>query len=299
MIQEKIIEISKSLNIDLIGFTKIKYYKELEKLLIKQDNLNYKTSFQKGYIDEKTFKINNFSEMKSAIVFGIAYNKNNIKLKNDEVMLSSYCWGNDYHNVLREKLEKIKNFIVLNNKKALIFVDNNILDERFIAREAGLGFYGINNQLINEKFGSYFFIGIILTDLIFKYNKKNNNKCLECGKCIDACPTKAINKDGILDGNKCLSYLTQKKNITKDEKKYFNRTIFGCDICSQVCPHNMNIRNANNFKFSGIELIKISDFNKLSKDEFNKIYKNSSCMWRGKNILERNIKIIEEKIAKK
>lgn len=301
MIQEEIINLSKTIGIDLIGFTKIKYYKELEYILKKQEELKYKTSFQVGSIEDKTFKNYKFNVMKSAIVFGIAYNKgdkiyNNVKA--DEVYLSSYCWGEDYHSVLKEKLNVIKEYINSKNAKALVFVDNNVLDERFLAREAGLGFYGLNNLLINEELGSYFFIGVILTNLEFKYNKRNNNKCLMCRKCVEACPTGAINESGILNGNKCLSYLTQKKVLNKDEEKYFNKCIFGCDICALVCPHNSNIKETNNFKFSGIELIKINEFKQISESEFNTIYKRNACSWRGKKVLDRNIKIIEEKIDK-
>lgn len=302
MIQKEIFDLSKSLGIDLIGFAKMKYYEELDNILKKQEELKYKTSFQVGSAEDKTFRNDKFYGMKSIIVCVFAYNKGNEIYdiaKDDEVYLSSYCWEEDYHIVLKEKLNIIKEYINSKNAKAQVFVDNNVLDERFLAREAGLGFYGLNNLLINEELGSYFFIGIILTDLEFKYSKRNNKKCLMCGKCIKACPTGAINENGILDGNKCLSYLTQKKEINKSDKKYFNKCIFGCDICSLVCPHNSNIKSTNNFKFTGIELIKISEFKKMSEKEFNKIFKRNACSWRNKSILDRNIKIIEEKIDKK
>ncbi len=302
MIQKEIIEISKSLGIDLIGFTRVKYYKELEDILKEQETLKYKTSFQTGNIEDKTFKSDRFECMRSAVVFGIAYNKGDEiykDIKDNEVYLSSYCWYKDYHIVLNEKLEVIKEFINSNGGEAQIYIDNNVLDERFLAREAGLGFYGLNNLLINESLGSYFFIGVILTDLEFEYNKRNDNKCLMCRKCIEACPTGAINENGILDGNKCLSYLTQKNDIKESDKKYFNKCIFGCDICSLVCPHNLNIKRTNNFKFTGIELIRIEEFKRMSEEEFNTIYKKSACFWRGKKIIDRNIKIIEEKIDKK
>lgn len=302
MYQKEIIKVSKNLGINLIGFTQLKYFEDLENTLKKQGHLNYKTSFQIGNIEDKVFKSNKYKDMKSAIVFGISYNKGDkvySKAKSDEVYLSSYCWGKDYHVVLKQKLEEIKKIIVLNKGKAKIFVDNNELDERFLAREAGLGFFGLNNLLINEKFGSYFFIGIILTDLIFEYDERNDKKCFMCGKCIEACPTGAINNSGVLDGKKCLSYLTQKKVLTESEEKSFNKSIFGCDICSLVCPHNYNLKSTNNFKFTGIELIKINEFKKLSEEEFNSIYKDNACFWRGKKVLDRNIEIVEEKIDKR
>jgi epoxyqueuosine reductase len=302
MIQEKIINLSKMLGFNLIGFTRLKYYKELERILIKQEELGGKTSFQIGSIDDKTFKSDKYKDFKSAIVFGLVYNKSIIdekNINNDEVYLSSYCYGEDYHKVISKKLEVIKEFLNDNGCISEIFVDNNCLDERYLACEAGLGFYGLNSLLINEEYGSYFFIGIILTNAIFEYNERKNKKCLECRKCIEACPTGAINEKGILNGNKCLSYLTQKKNLNEEEKSKFNKCIFGCDICSKVCPHNENIKYANNFEFSGIELIKIEEFKKLTEEEFDKKYGKNACSWRGKKTLDRNIEIIEEKIAKK
>lgn len=299
MIQDEIRRLSEKLKFDLIGFAKLKHFKNLEKILEEQEGLGYKTKFQVGNIEDRVFKN---SDYKSAIVFGLAYNKpiiNEENLNENEIYLSSYCYGLDYHKVIKNKLEIIKKFINEQGYVAEVFVDNNILDERYLAYEAGLGFYGLNNLLINDKYGSYFFIGVILTDATFSYGGKINKTCFLCGKCIEACPTKAINKNGILNGNRCLSYLTQKKDLTQEEEIHFNKCIFGCDICSKVCPHNDNIKIANNFKFSGIELIESDKFQNMSKKEFASIYEENACSWRGKDILDRNIKILEEKFDKK
>ncbi len=291
-LNKKIINISKSLGFKLIGFCKIEIFRELECILKKQEILGYKTSFQVGSIDDKIFKNSNYN---SAIVVGLSYNKIDIKVKESEVYFSSCACGDDYHIVIKEKLKFIEEYLRASGYLAYISVDNSFIDERYLAYKAGLGFYGKNNLLINEKYGSFFFIGVILTDAIFDYSDINTNSCLNCNKCVEACPTKAINETGILNGNKCLSYITQKRNITESEKQYVNNCVYGCDICSNVCPHNQNIPQSNNFISKGIELIDYYKFLNMSKEEYKVLYKNNSSYWRGKKVIDRNIKAYIEK----
>ncbi len=295
-LNKEIIDISKKLGFELIGFCHIEYFKDLETILKLQETLNYKTPFQVGEIGKKTFKKD--SIYKSAIVLGLTYNKINIKLKENEVHFSSVAVGTDYHKILNKKLKFISSYLEDKNYKTFIGVDNNIYDERYLAYKAGLGFYGKNGLLINDKYGSFFYIGVILTDASFNYNTPLDKSCLGCNKCVEVCPTKAINKTGILNGNKCLSYLTQKKNLTLEESKYINNCVYGCDICSNICPHNKDIPLSNNFKSDGVELIETDKFLKLSDEEYNYVYKNNSSYWRGKKIIDRNIKLEKENILK-
>ncbi len=295
-LNKKIIELSKSLGFELIGFCKLDYFKELENILIKQENLKYKTSFQIGKIEDKVFKDTNY---KSAIVVGLTYNKINVNLKRGEVYFSSCAWGDDYHIVIKEKLKFIENFLKNLGYSSYISVDNSIYDERYLAYKAGLGFYGKNGLLINKKYGSFFFIGIVLTDAIMDYNEEDKSNCLNCNLCVNACPTKAINNNKIINGNKCLSYLTQKKNIEDDEKKYINSCVYGCDICSNVCPYNKNITKSNNFTPKGIELFEEEKFLNMDEKEYQSLYKKNSSYWRGKKIIDRNIKINRENNLKK
>lgn len=294
-LNKEVISISNKLGFELIGFCKLEYFKDLEKDLLTQEKLGYKSSFQKGSIEEKTFK--NASIYKSAIVVGLTYNK--INLNKSEAYLSSVAVGNDYHQVIKEKLEFIWSFLKDNGYNSLIGVDNNIYDERYLAYKAGLGFYGKNHLLINKKYGSFFYIGIILTDALFKYNNLLNQTCLSCNKCIKACPTKAISKKGF-NANKCLSYLTQKRTLTKEESKHINNCVYGCDICMSVCPHNKNIPPSNNFKSTGIEYIKIKEFLNMDSNKYKKLYKNNSSYWRGKKIIDRNVRLYcENKLKNK
>ena len=295
-LNEEIINLSKKLGFELIGFGELKYLKELEKILDKQEKLGYKTPFQKGNISSKIFEK---SIYKSVIALGLTYNKYNPKLKENEAHFSSVSVGKDYHEVIKEKLEFIKLYIKDIGFNSEIFVDNNIYDERYLAYISGLGFYGKNGMLINEKYGSFFFIGVLLTDAPFKYNKMLDKTCIECDECIRHCPTGAINETGILNGNKCLSYLTQKKELTKEEEKYINSCIYGCDICQIVCPHNISIPKSDNFKPEGIELIEIEKFLKMEEGEYKTKYKNSSSFWRGKKVIDRNITLYSENKLKK
>ena len=296
-LNEKIIELLNKEDITEIGFVKLEYFKELEQILIKQDKLGYKTEFQKGNIDEKVFK--NQNKYKSAIVVLLPYQKNDLCIEKNKIYVSSSSWGVDYHIVLKSKLKTVVEFLETKNYISCVSVDNSIYDEKYLAYKAGLGFYGINNLLINDKYGSYFFVGLILTDAEFKYNKELTKTCLKCMKCVKACPGQAINENGILDGKKCVSYITQKKELTVDEKSKINQCVYGCDICSIVCPHNKNIEKNNNFLLDENVIIDLNKFKSMSNKEFKRKYGEYAFSWRGKKVFERNINIYKEKLEKK
>ena len=291
-LNEEIIDLSKKLGIDLIGFCKLEYFKDLEYILEEKDKLGFKTSFEVGNIDDKTFKN---SEYNSAIVIGIPYNKLNVNnRKETEVYFSSVAYGIDYHIILKDKLNFISEYLTDHGYKSFIGVDNNIYNERYLAYKAGLGFFGKNGMLINDKYGSFFYIGIVLTNALFDYNSTINKKCYECNQCVLSCPTKAIKEEyNLVDGNKCLSYLTQKKNLTPDEEKYINECVYGCDICQNVCPHNKIVKEIEP------EFININEFLNMSKKEYKDKYKDNSSFWRGKKIIDRNIKLYIENNLKK
>ena len=297
--KKEIIELSKNCGIDVIGFSKLRNYEELlEKYLIQQQ-LEFKSEFQVGNICDKVNVKDKYPNFNTIIAFGVSFQLSNNILKDENIAyLSSSSWGKDYHNVLREKAATICEYLYNKNYKTKVFVDNNELDERYLAYQSGLGFYGKNNLLINDEIGTNFFIGIILTDAIFEYDTPLKKTCLSCNKCIDECPNNALTSNG-LNSNKCLSYITQKKNLTKEEEKLINKFIYGCDICTNICPHNINIQNNTNFLPSGIEFIKLDEYKHLSNRLWRKKYGDLSCAWRGRNVFERNINIVKEKLEKK
>ena len=292
--KKELIELLNKEELYEIGFAKIEYFKYIENLFILQEKHDFKTQFQTGDVNLKTFK--NETVFKTAIVVLMPYCKvNKVINKNYACVASSFC-GTDYHIVFKEKLKSVS--LYLNNLGFLaeIYVDNNSLDERYLAYKAGLGFYGLNHLLINDKYGSFFYIGVILTDAVFDYDLPLNKTCLMCKKCIQSCPNKAIKDNGEFDGNACVSYITQKKNLLPHEEKFINQCIFGCDICSNVCPHNVHVDKCND---SDIFKIDVNKYTNLSNRKFMKLYGKYSFAWRGRNIFERNLNIYKQKLEKK
>lgn len=282
--KEEIINISKNIGIDIIGFCDTKNLIVPYDKYKLQDELSYKSTFQVGNITDKDLSNEKYNIYNTAIVIGVSYKKVDMSDKS-KVYLSSCSIGEDYHIVLKNKLEVIKEYLENKGYIGKIFVDNNPLDERLLAYNAGLGFFGINNLLINEKLGSYFYIGVLLTNASISSNKIINSKCINCGLCKKVCPLGAINDNNILDSTKCISYLNQKKNITEEESEYFDNCIYGCDKCISICPYNKNIEV---LKDTGINPY---EFLNMDNNEYDKKYSNKSCYWRGKKVLDRNINI--------
>lgn len=187
---------------------------------------------------------------KSVISCSLNYNSFNSKKTSMEAnedgkaWISKYAIGDDYHNIIKKKLNiislKIKD-LFLKSINMRVYVDTGPILERAYAVKSGLGWIGKNSCLINKKDGSWFFLSNILVDQELVYDDSySKDFCGTCNKCIDSCPTDAIVSDKVIDSRKCISYLTiENKNYIKDElaKKFLNN-IFGCDICQEVCPWN-------------------------------------------------------------
>lgn len=168
-------------------------------------------------------------------------------------LISRYVYGKDYHKVLKKNLNSISKKLQDHLGAQYHFravVDSIPFFDRAHAREASLGFIGKNTMLIRPGMGSFFFIATLLTDIplqeIMELNGNNkspirNLDCGECSKCLDACPTNAFKKPYFLDANRCLSYLTieHRDLVPKEFIPHFANTIYGCDICQEVCPYNI------------------------------------------------------------
>jgi epoxyqueuosine reductase len=164
--------------------------------------------------------------------------------------ISRYAWGDDYHEVLRAKLEKL--LAGLREKhaepfEARVYTDTGPLNERVLAKHAGLGWLGKNTLLLNERIGSYFFLGVILTTLDLQPTRGQldfppPDRCGSCRKCIEACPTGALVDGYVMDARKCISYLTiELRGVIPEElREPMGQHVFGCDICQDVCPWNRN-----------------------------------------------------------
>ena len=215
-------------------------------------------------------------------------------------VLSKYAYGKDYHFVMKEKLQKlfefIQNEIATCNGRA--FVDSApVLDKAWAVR-SGLGWIGKNTNLISVEHGSFFFVGELILDLELEPdNKLVRNHCGNCTKCIDACPTKAIVKPYVVDARKCISYQTIELKGELDEtlKGKFKNRVFGCDICQDVCPWNLKSEPHNEPDFDPHpKLMSLSkdEWLQMDKELFNELFKKSAVKRTKYEGLKRNLEFL-------
>lgn len=207
--------------------------------------------------------------------------------------LSMYTRGRDYHKVAKEKLSLL---LAPFTDDAEIFVDTGPKDNLEVALKCGLGVLGRNSLLINENLGSWIFIGYALTDLPLDDSAPLNGSCINCGRCVKSCPGGAL-KDGF-DINLCASHISQKNgDLSEKEKSILKKSgyIFGCDVCQTVCPMNVNIKDGlSEFSENRIYSLKADELSDMTNACFSEKYGDYAFSWRKKNIIIRNISIIEE-----
>lgn len=205
--------------------------------------------------------------------------------------LSKYAAVCDYHTVIKKYLAKIGDFLGV---KYSCYADISPYDEVTLAYRAGLGYKGRNGLIINEKYGSYVFIGEIVLDGIFLDENKNpKGDCLQCGICERKCPSNAVHCK-----SRCISEISQKKGeLTADEISILKKgeLIWGCDVCSDVCPMNANAAKTNipEFKNAVKTTLYKSEIKGLSQKQFKRKFPDRAFTWRGSKVLLRNTDILE------
>ena len=222
--------------------------------------------------------------------------------RTDSFKISKYAYGQDYHFVLKEKLkqflEQIR--IQVGEVDGRVFVDSAPVMDKAWAKKAGLGWVGKNSNLIHPKKGSFFFIAELIIDLELTPDGPIRDYCGTCTKCIDACPTDAIVKPYVVDGSKCISYLTielKDEILPKEFANKMNDWVFGCDICQDVCPWNRFSTPHTEPLFQANEnLLSLSkgDWKDLSDEYFNELFKKSAVKRTKKSVLMRNINFLNE-----
>lgn len=195
--------------------------------------------------------------------------------------VSNYAWGEDYHHVVMDKLKMLEEYIKIQKPSARLksYVDTGPVLERSYGQSAGVGWIGKNTLLINQKIGSFFFLGEILTDLPLIPDSPSHDHCGTCTRCLDACPTQAL-KPYELDANRCISYLTIEHHgeISSDLKEKMGHHFVGCDICQDVCPWNRRPPLSNEESFdpkAGNFYPELASLVALSDDAFNVRFKKS------------------------
>ncbi len=222
---------------------------------------------------------------------------------NQQLNISKYAYGKDYHIVIKDRL-KTMNFNLqekIGQFAGKGFVDAAPVLERAWAEKSGLGWIGRNGNLITKQSGSFFFIATLITDLDLIYDPPlAKDYCGNCKKCIEACPTEAILPDKTINGSKCISYFTielKDELIPSKMKGQFENKLFGCDICQDVCPWNRFSISTTEKLFE--PLPEILNFNKkdwddLTEESFKKIFKNSPIKRTKFQGIKRNLKFLQE-----
>ncbi len=164
-------------------------------------------------------------------------------IETKEISIARYGWGHDYHKIIEQKLRKIAEFLEKErpNTRWKICVDTSAFLDKAWAEEAGIGWIGKHTNIINSKIGSWMFLGHLLSTETLEADEPSKPLCGECEKCIEACPTKAIEEPFIVNSNKCLAYHTlenRERELPKNIIKKMGTWIAGCDICQDVCPWN-------------------------------------------------------------
>lgn len=301
ILKEKIIQVSKEIGIDKIGFTTANDFEYMRESLIKQKEAGHTTGFEHKILDERLNPELIFDKPKSIIAIAMAYPvKMHKRPKRSQFKRGQFArasWGEDYHFILRDKMNELVKKIeeLCENDESIRFkpmTDTGELMDVVVAQRAGVGFIGKNGLLITKEFGSFVYLGEVITNIEFDPDTPMESLCGDCTRCIDACPPSALQDNGPFNARRCLSYQTQTKGLMdKEFRPMIRNVIYGCDICQVVCPFNRGMDNHFHERMEPDpekimpELVPILD---MSNKEFLAKFGKMAGSWRGKKPIQRN-----------
>lgn len=297
---QQVKKIAKQLGFDFCGISKSEFLEEeaprLEKWL--RENKHGDMAYMENYFDKRLNPNMLVEDAKSVVTLLYNYFPE-VEQSNSEIKISKYAYGEDYHHVIKDKLklflELLKQEIGDVNGRA--FVDSAPVLEKAWAAKSGVGWVGKNSNLITKENGSFFFLAELIIDLELEADAPIKDYCGTCTKCIDACPTEAIVAPYVVDGSKCISYLTieLKNEIPKSFSGKMDNWAFGCDVCQDVCPWNRFSKPHSEPLFRKKTFIDYSstDWDEITEETFKIIFKNSPIKRTKFNGLKRNIKFIK------
>ena len=295
-IKEEIINLAKDIGISKIGFTTADDFDYLEKSLRLAVEEGRNSGFEHKNIEERIKPKLSLSSAKTIISIAVAYPH---KLK-QQPQKTAYkrgkftpnSWGLDYHYVLQDKLDRLAKGIeeLTADFEYKGMVDTGALVDTAVAQRAGIGFIGKNGLVISKEFGSYMFLGELITNLDIEPDQPVDYGCGDCNRCVTACPTSCLIGDGTMNAKRCLSFQTQDKGVMDLEfRKKIKTVIYGCDICQICCPYNKGLDNPLATEIDpDLSHPELLPFLELSNGQFKEKFGHVAGSWRGKNILQRN-----------
>lgn len=298
-LKQDIIDYSKTIGIDKIGFASASPFTELKQRLIQHQQLGYASGFEEKDIEKRTNPELLLPGAQSIIAIALAYPS---KLKNapqskKEERRGIFCrasWGMDYHHILRDRLQKLEQFIKERVPDAELksMVDTGELSDRAVAERAGIGWSGKNSSIITPEFGSYVYLGEMITNIPFPPDIPIEDGCGTCNKCVEVCPTGALVQGGQLNSQKCIAFLTQTKDFIAEEYRVkIGNRLYGCDTCQTVCPKNKGMDFYLHPEMEpDPEVVKplLKPLLTIGNREFKEKFGPISGSWRGKKPIQRN-----------
>ncbi len=284
------------------GVSKAEFLEEeaprLEKWL--NQNMHGEMQYMENYFDKRLDPTKLVEGSKSVISLLLNYFPS--KEQNpDSYKISKYAYGMDYHFVIKDKLKSLLHFIQeeIGDVHGRAFVDSAPVLDKAWAAKSGLGWIGKHSNLLTQQVGSFYFIAELIVDLDLEYDTPVTDHCGTCTACIDACPTDAIVQPYVVDGSKCISYLTieLKNEIPSEFDGKLDDWMFGCDVCQDVCPWNRFSKSHSEPLFNpNPELLSFTkkDWEEITEDVFKKIFKKSAVKRTKLSGLKRNVDFIKK-----
>lgn len=298
-LQQRFVEYAKSIGVDKIGFTTASPFLELKNRLRRQQELGYESGFEESDVNLRTEPLQLLPRAESIVSIALAYPS---KMPNPPVgkkgarrgIFARASWGIDYHVAVRERLTKLEHWLRehVEDVEVKSMVDTGELVDRAVAERAGIGWSGKNCSIISPEFGSYIYLGELITNIPFVPDTPIEDECGDCTLCLDVCPTGALVSPGQLNSQRCIAYLTQTKTALPDEfRMELGNRIYGCDTCQTVCPKNKGKINwLHEEMMPNPEIAKplLEPLLTISNKEFKEVYGHVSGAWRGKKPIQRN-----------
>lgn len=281
IVKDKIKIKALELGFDLIGVAPVKYspgdHNNLLRWLEKgnQGKLSYMERSPRQRYDPKMF----FKDVKSIVVAGVSY-YNNPEFSENRPYISIYARSQTYQKVIKRKLKELLNYIKeldpgVEGKAA---VDTSPTSEKLLAQLAGIGWRGKHTIVINRKLGSFIFLGELFLNIELEPDEAETDHCADCVKCLEACPTGALEEARVFDANKCISYLTLEEEPEFINPAMIGNNIYGCDICQLVCPFNQKAKAGSMVEMRAQYTVPADRafWENLTEDEFKTRFKGTS-----------------------
>ncbi|HLN65205.1 MAG TPA: tRNA epoxyqueuosine(34) reductase QueG [Symbiobacteriaceae bacterium] len=301
LLKDRLIAYGREIGLDLVGVAPAEpFLQDRERLHRRKSAGMGPNPYEYQEIDPRVYPDLLLPGVQSIIAAGISY------LMEDDAppppedgpalkgWLSRYCRGLDYHQLLKDRLTRLAQWLEqeVPGCKTLVYVDTGPPLDRAVAERAGIGKWGKHTNLITREYGTWVFLGEMLTDLPLPADTPIEAACGECRLCIDACPTQCIT-DWQMDAMRCLSYVTQMKGIIPEEyRETMGNRLFGCDDCQDVCPYNKRAKRGRHPEFAPNPEVggepNLLQLMAMTKGDFKRWFEPTAAGWRGKTTIQRN-----------